>query len=162
VVSDQLFVGGHDRLAGCKGLPDPRTRRLEAADQFHDDVHVRAEDVVGMLGPRDVARDPRRALPGDIPIEDVGEPHTGRRLLGQDPGDGLANGAEAEERNARWSRRGPGPLRDHRWNLELCGTAAGSVKFMVIYRTITIGDGLTAARDPCDTHRQCSGPRPPP
>ena len=132
VVRDELLVGGHDGLAGGERAAHPAAGRIEPADEFHDDVGVRLEHVVGALGPRHVAGDPRRALPRDVAVEDVGQAHAGRRLLGQDPGDGLADGAETEERDTVGVGRGPGALGDHGRNLELCGRSGRSVKFMVI------------------------------
>jgi hypothetical protein len=151
VVGDELLVRGHDRLARRERPPDPRAGRLETAHELHDDVDVRGEDVVGVLGPRDVARNPGRPLPGDVAVEDVRQTDAWRRLFSQDPGDGLPHGAESEKRHARGSRRCPGPLGDHL--LEPCIVRNGRRIRQVYgdYRKIRVRDGLTSPRHPCDT-----------
>ena len=46
LVGHELLVGRDHRLAGGNGLPKPAARGIEAADDFDDDVHIGAEDIV--------------------------------------------------------------------------------------------------------------------
>ena len=62
------------------------------------EVDVRTEQVLEALGPRDRRRHPVDALARDVAVADVGQRERGRRREDQ-PGDGLADRAETEERD---------------------------------------------------------------
>ena len=70
VLREKLLVGRDDRLAGLERLELEAARRLEAADQLHDDVDLRIADDLGEVG-RDghALRDQLRPLGG--PLEDA-------------------------------------------------------------------------------------------
>ena len=77
-VGDELLVGGDDGF-----LPEVRARRIqpsigvETADEFDDDVHVGAEDLVDRFGPDDIPGDGFGGVGGalafDVAVVDVGE-----------------------------------------------------------------------------------------
>ena len=97
-VRNQLLVRGHDRLLRGDGGAMVAAGRIEPADDLDDQVDVRAEQVLEALRPRDRRRHPVDALARDLAVADVGQRERGRR--GEDqPGDGLADRAETEERD---------------------------------------------------------------
>ena len=84
VVCDELFVGRDDRAPGLESAAHPRTGGVASADELDDDVGVRREHRLDVVGPHDVGRHPVGALAGDVAVEDVREADAGRRPLGED------------------------------------------------------------------------------
>src|SRR5262249_6690764 len=74
VVRQQRLVGGHDVLAGGERAQDERTRWLETADQFDDDLHPRiAEDLRGVAGHRQRGQVKALARTDEVGVGDRGE-----------------------------------------------------------------------------------------
>ena len=71
--SDQLLVGGDDRLAGFQGAANPLTCGLEAADKFGDDIDAGIQYDFKILGPLNPVLNPVRTLAIHVAIEDVRE-----------------------------------------------------------------------------------------
>jgi hypothetical protein len=77
-----LLVGCDNRFARFERPADPRAGRFKASDEFNYDVSVRRENIVNVVGPLNVRRNPVRALALKVPIENVCDAQP-RRMLGK-------------------------------------------------------------------------------
>jgi hypothetical protein len=79
---------------------------MQAAYQFYNDVNVRAENVIDVVGPANAGWQPVHPLASVIPVADVSQTKTGRRILRENPCNRTADGTESDHcdrQDPRWT-----------------------------------------------------------
>src|SRR5205814_9503310 len=96
---DELLVGGDNRLAPLERPSDPIARRIQAADQFDNDVGIGREHFVNFVRPAYVGWNPVTALTLEVSVENVREAQACRRVLDEYPGHRTAHRTKTDNRN---------------------------------------------------------------
>ena len=127
-IGDELLVGSDDGLARAQRCREPALDRIEATDGLDDDIDVCSGEhglrlVVPLRRGGHMQCGLRAALAGDVAVDDVGQLDAFKLLRGKQAGDGGADGAEAEQgdaRGVRAERRVLGAISHGRVDVDAC------------------------------------------
>jgi hypothetical protein len=89
-------------FAGVESCTHPFARRIEAADQLNNRVHVGSKHGIGIFAPHHVRGRPIHTLARHVPIEDVRQFEPFWLRFHQNTRDRTAYRPEAEKRDAQW------------------------------------------------------------
>ena len=107
VPRNQLLVGRHYRFTGFERTPYNLLRRIQTSDQLDDDVHIRAQHRLDIIGPHHVCGNPCLLLPLNVAIANVGKAERLVAALAKNLRDRAPHGSKSNQRNFACGRVSP-------------------------------------------------------